>query len=388
MPLNPNQVKSLTVGEYADGGGLFLVIRSATAKVWAFRFTGTDGKRASMDFARLEDLSLTKARDQAREYKLALKKDGVDPRHKKQAAAKGSTTFKEYAESKYPGWSVGMSKEEENQWARSIASVPSLHGLRLHEISIDHITAALKPIWWETPISANRTRQRIEKLLDAAKVERLRIGDNPAVWRGNLKLVLPSARKLNKKKGHASVPYAEAPALMAALGLDGAPVSSCVQVGILTLARSQEIRLMEWSEIDFEKRQWLCPAEKMKIKGGDKPKDHLVPLTDRAIAIIRSMKKVGRFVFPSDHFDGHQPFRPNALTGCIKRAGFKGTMHGCRTMFRNWGADSREHNFRREVLEFCLSHRVGDEAELSYWNSDMIDRRREVLDAWAGFILP
>ena len=79
------------------------------------------------------------------------------------------------------------------------------------------------------------------------------------------------------------------------------------------------------------------------------------------------MPRVGKYVFPSDHAEEHQPFRPNALTNCIKRCGFNATMHGCRTTFRNWGADNKEHNFRREVLEFCLSHRVGDESELSYW---------------------
>jgi len=88
---------------------------------------------------------------------------------------------------------------------------------------------------------------------------------------------------------------------------------------------------------------------------------HLVPLTNQAIEIIQSMPRVGRYVFPSDHAEGHDPFLPNALTGCIKRAGFNATMHGMRTTFRNWGADSREHNFRREVLEFCLSHRVTGE---------------------------
>jgi integrase len=163
--------------------------------------------------------------------------------------------------------------------------------------------------------------------------------------------VLPSARKLNKKRGHASVPYAKAPALMVGLQNDPGRVARCVEVGILTVARSQEIRLMEWTEIDFEKKTWLCPAEKKKIKGGDEPRPHLVPLSDQAISIIESMPRLGRYMFPSDHTGEHQPFRPNALTNCIKRAGFVGTMHGMRTTFRNWGGESKQHNFRREVLE-------------------------------------
>jgi integrase len=250
---------------------VYLVVRETGDRAWAFRFTAPDGKRARMEFAKVGDkpgeLSLTKARDQARQYRLALKKDGIDPRVRKQAEAKGGKTFKQYAEEKYPGWCVGKSKEEEDQWKRSIRDVPSLHAFKLHEIDNTHVIDALKKIWWEKPISANRTRERIEKLLDAAKVEKYRTGDNPAAWRGNLKFVFPSARKLNKKKGHASVPYAKAPALLAALRYETGTVARCVEVGILTVARSQEIRKMEWTELDFDKRTWLCPAEKMKIKG-------------------------------------------------------------------------------------------------------------------------
>ncbi|MBR0884636.1 hypothetical protein ACVMGC_009799 [Bradyrhizobium barranii subsp. barranii] len=113
-----------------------------------------------------------------------------------------------------------------------------------------------------------------------------------------------------------------------------------------------------------------------------------MPLSDQAIEIIRSMPRVGKYVFPSDHADVHQPFRPNALVGAITRAGFRATMHGNRTSFRNWGGESVEHNFRREVLEHCLSHRLGDEAELSYWTGDMVQRRRVVLQAWADFVKP
>jgi integrase len=121
-------------------------------------------------------------------------------------------------------------------------------------------------------------------------------------------------------------------------------------------------------------------------------KPHVVPLTDQAIEIIQSMPRVGKYVFPSEQAEikgkDHQPFLANGLTGCIARTGFHSTMHGLRTTFRNWGADSREHNFRREVLEFCLSHRVGGEAELSYWTSEMLDRRREVMQAWADYMEP
>lgn len=242
-----------------DGGGLYLVVRESGDRVWAFRFTDLDRKRAQMEFARIGDrdgvagdvLTLSSARSKAREYKVALKRDGVDPRVKKRAIPERGKTFKEFAEEQYPGWCKGLSEEEEKQRARSIRDVPSLHDLKVHEIKTEQVLEALKPIWSVKPVTASRTRHQ-------------------------------------------------------------------------------------------------------------------------AIEIIRSMPRTGKYVFPSDHAETHQPFWANALVGSIERTGIKSTMHGCRTSLRNWGADNKNHNFRREVLEFCLSHRIGDEAELSYWDIEMI----------------
>ena len=399
MALNPNQVKSLQPGVHADGGGLglYLVVRDSGERVWAFRFTDLSGKRAQMEFAKAvesttgkpDERSLAEARDAARQYKIDFRRKGIDPRVKKRAVQDGQT-FKEFAEAHYPAWCEGLHKDEPNSWARSIRDVPHLHNLKPHEITTDDVFKALKTHWNEKPMTASRTRQRIERLLDAAKVLKLRSGENPAAWRGNLKHLLPSPRKVRKKKPHVSVPYAKAPALMLALAYDPGNSARCVEVGILTVTRSQEIRLMEWTEIDFDKKQWLIPAEKMKVKGEEEPKPHLVPLSDQAIAIIRSMPREGRYVFPSDakQIKEHAPFLANALVGAINRAGFKVTMHGMRTTFRNWGGESVEHNFRREVLEHCLAHRLGDESEKSYWTGEMIERRREALQAWADYVKP
>jgi integrase len=400
VPLNPNQIKTLPPGGYADKGGLYLCVRGSgdnLSRIWQFRFT-SEGKRAGMDFAKYGDrdagdrMTLSTARETCLQYKLALKRDGIDPRAKRKADIKGGTTFKEFADETYPGWCVGKHPDEEKSWQRSIADMESLHALKMNEIDSEHVIAALNAIWYEKPITADRTRQRLEKLFDAARVKKLRNnGDNPARWMGNLKFIFPSARKLNKKKGHASVPYAKAPQLMNALRHDVGNIARCVEVGILTATRNQEVRWMEWDELDFGKRTWLIPGWKMKIKGETaEGKPHLVPLTDQVIAIIQSMPRVGKYVFPSDgHLvTEHQPFARHALKNCIKRTGVEATMHGMRTTFRNWGGESVEHNFRREVLEHCLSHRVGDEAEKSYWTGEMLNRRREVMEAWADYIKP
>lgn len=402
--LNPAKLKSLPCGDHSDGHGLFLSVverGGAIERIWTYRFTDLEGKRQRLEFAKLGDkdsdlkdvLCLSGARDRVREFRVDLKQKGIDPRVKKRLETKAGITFKEFADNQYPDWCKGKSPEEEKQWKRSIADMSLLHARKLHEIETDHVLAALKTIWFGKPITADRTRQRLERLFDAAKALKLRTGDNPAVWRGNLKPLLPSPRRLNRqkkggKKGHASVPYGEAPALMVALSYDTGISARCTEVGILTAARSQEVRLMEWDEINLDKKQWTIPAEKMKVKGEQNPKPHLVPLSDQAIATIKSMPRTGRYVFPSDKVADHQPFFANALAGCIKRAGFKATMHGMRSTFRNWGGESVKHNFRREVLEHCLSHRVGDESELSYWTAEMVERRRITLQAWADYIKP
>jgi hypothetical protein len=157
-------------------------------RVGAFRFTDLDGKRAQMEFARIGDrdsaagdvLTLSSARNKAREYKVALKRDGVDPRVKRRAAAQRGKTFRNLPRSNTPAGCKGRSEEEEKQWARSIRDVPSLHDLKVHEITTEHVLEALKPIWSVKPVTASRTRQRIERLMDAAKALKLRTGENPA----------------------------------------------------------------------------------------------------------------------------------------------------------------------------------------------------------------
>ena len=403
MALNSNQVKSRQAGMHADGGGLYLVVRNSGERLWAFRFTDLEGKRAQMEFARVGDrdspardvLTLSSARDEARAFKVALKRSGIDPRTKKRLNTTGCKTVLEFANEHYPIFCVGLNPEEPKQWQRAIRDMAELHKLKVADVTTEHARDALAKIWTEKPVTANRVRQRFERLFDAAKALKLRSGDNPFVWRGNLKHLLrqPTGKRgLHRKKHYTALDYAKAPALMTALRFDTGNAARCVEVGILTVSRSQEIRKMEWSELDFDAKTWRIPADKMKIKQDEtgEAMDHVVPLSDQAIEIIKSMPRTGKYVFPSDakQQDEHAPFLANALVGAINRAGFKVTMHGMRSTFRNWGGDNKNHNFAREVLEHCLAHREGDRSERSYWTSDMIERRRVALQAWADYLKP
>lgn len=152
------------------------MVRETGDRAWAFRFTAPDGKRAQMEFGKLRDYTLSEARDKAREYRLALKA-GTDPRAKKILDQQGNTTFKEFAEAHYPDWCKDCSPEEEKQWKRSIADMHPLHERKVHEITTTHVLEALKTIWFVKPITADRIRRRLERLFDAAKALKLRVGE-------------------------------------------------------------------------------------------------------------------------------------------------------------------------------------------------------------------
>jgi hypothetical protein len=135
----------------------------------------------------------------------------------------------------------------------SIGDAPSLHDRKVREITTEHVLEALSPIWTLKPVTASRTRQRIARLMDAAKALKRRTGENPAAWRGNLKHVLPSPRKLHRKKGHRSAPYTKMPRMMTGLRYDGGVAARCVEVGIRTVARSQEI--LRSNDVDGSSRE-------------------------------------------------------------------------------------------------------------------------------------
>jgi integrase len=388
--LKPPQTRTL-------GKGLFALAthRNGTlTRLYGFRFTAPTGERAVMEFndipvKQFNEDNEERARERVRECKVMLRKH-EDPRVLKRIAKVAHKTLGDFIDEHKETWSAGMNRDELKAWNRVLKALPALCKMVLHRITTDDVLRELKPIWLKQANKGHRLRQRLVKVFDAAKALKLRTGDNPAEWRANLKTLLPSHRKLQPKKPHASVPYKDIPTIMRNLRDDLSTSALVVEFGILTCTRSQEARLAEWNEFDLDAATWLVPGEKMKIKqdknGNWLP--HLIPLSPQAMAVVKTMPRKGRYVFPSDQSDELEPYLPNALTGAIARTGFKVTMHGMRNSFRNWGADNTEHNFRREVLEFCLSHRVGDEAELSYWTSEMLERRREALNAWANFAKP
>jgi integrase len=214
-------------------------------------------------------------------------------------------------------------------------------------------------------------------VLDAAKargfIERHKA--NPALWKGHLDKLLPKAGKLTRGH-HAAMPYADVPAFIAELRQREATAARSLEFAVLTAARSGEVLAAGWDEIDFDAKVWTVPAGRTKAA-----REHRVPLSDRALAIVKEMEagRAGDFVFP-----GLRPGRPlsgMAFEMLLRRIGSRYTAHGFRSSFRDWAGN--ETHFPRELAEHALAHVIGDKAEQAYRRSDALARRRELMDAWA-----
>ena len=139
---------------------------------------------------------------------------------------------------------------------------------------------------------------------------------------------------------------------------------------------------MRWPEIDFDKKIWAVPADRMKAG-----REHQVPLSPRAVAILRKLEKVktGEFVFAGQA--RNKPLSNMAMEMVLRRMKIEdATVHGFRSSFRDWAGNVS--NFPREVVETALAHVIGDKAEQAYRRSDALEKRRKLMEAWAQYCEP
>jgi integrase len=231
-------------------------------------------------------------------------------------------------------------------------------------------------LWKEKPQTAARLRGRIETILNWSTVREYRVGDNPARWKGHLEELLPQTATVDHM---AALPYSEVPGLVQRLREVDGMASLSLQCLILSAARHGEVRGAQWPEIDFEKRIWTIPAERMKAR-----REHRVPLSVPLLVILDRLhrERSSEFVFPG--FRLGQPLAFKALARLLSRLGVSDvTVHGFRSAFRSWAAE--ETLFPGEIAELALSHRVGSSLERAYQRSDLFARRIELSEAWGAF---
>jgi integrase len=229
--------------------------------------------------------------------------------------------------------------------------------------------------WVKRAITADRVRNRIERVLDFATVRGFRSGDNPARWRGYLEEALPSPRKLAPVKHLDAMPYDDVPKLMCEL--DGSVAAQALRFTILTAARINETVGAQWTEIDLDAAEWLIPAERMKSR-----RTHLVPLSPQVVDLLKGLYREEGNPFV---FIGRAPGTAIVQAAVLQalRNVRPGTVHGLRSSFRDWCGDRT--GFARAVAEAALAHIVGDKAEQAYRRGNALEKRRKLMEAWAKY---
>jgi integrase len=368
-------------GRHSDGGGLYLSIAGEGRRRWVFLYRWRGKLReAGLGSASKGGVPLKAARDKAAEGR-ALIEAGVDPIAEwNEPAAEEVPTFgkaaADFLEAHKGGW---RNEKHKAQWTMTLTRYcEAIRDISVDAIDTEAVLSVLQPLWARTPETASRLRGRIETVLDAAKAlgHVGRNEANPARWRGHLDKLLPKRAKLTRGH-HAAMPYSDVPAFIAELSQRSATAARALEFCILTATRSGEALAARWDEIDLDGKIWTVPPARTKTA-----REHRVPLSDRAVAILREMDAAGtgEHVFP-----GQRPGRPlsgMAFEMLLRRIGSPCTAHGFRSSFRDWCRN--ETTFPRELAEHALAHVIGDAAEQAYRRGDALARRRELMDAWAG----
>jgi integrase len=314
------------------------------------------------------DLSLVEARQAAQEARklLLTGQDPLEVRNSEKKAAKidgeRAITFQDYAERfiemRESGWKNPIHRQ---QWRNSLRDhvFAKIGAMPIADVDTAAVRLCLDPIWNTLPETARRIRGRIENVLSAAKAEGFRSGENPAGWKGHLDQMLPKRRKSDVEH-HAALPYTELPAFWQSLASDTSHGARMLRFIILTAARFSEAANMGPAEV--KGNLWTVPASRMKAG-----KAHAVPLTTAALACL--------------------PFTPVSdvtVANVIRRhSATPATCHGMRSTFRDWCGDKT--NFPREVAEAALAHAIGNEVEASYRRGTALEKRRELMNAWATY---
>lgn len=379
--LSSQEVKSLTSpGRHSDGGGLYLSIDASGRRRWVFMYT-SNGRRVELGLGSTSTRSLKEAREEAASLRAHVVR-GLDPRAERSKSTTKPTFGEfadEYVEAMRPSW---RNAKHAAQWSMTLTEYAKpLRRLPIDAVTTEEILRTLQPIWRRTPETAERLRGRIENVLSSAKAKGLREGENPATWKGHLDQLLPKRQRLTRGH-HAALPFNDVAEFFGNLSAKSATTARALQFLILTASRSGEVLGATWSEVDLGRGLWVVPASRMKAG-----KEHRVPLSEAALNVLRSVDAGLR---PNDHlFWGKSPDRPlsnMAMSMLLRRMVPNVTVHGFRSSFRDWAAEVSA--FSHEVCEMALAHTIPNKAEAAYRRGDLLDKRRELMEAWAIFLDP
>lgn len=372
-------------GQYADGGGLYLNVTANSTKSWTFRFM-LRGRAREMGFGSAGIVSLAEAREKASEQRRVLA-SGLDPIEVRAAQRRAllnssstGKTFAECAEAFIEAHRIGWRNEKHaNQWTSTLQTYayPVLGKALVGDVDTAAVMTVLDPIWNSKTETAKRLRGRIEAVLAWATVRGFRAGANPAQWKNHLDHLLPAPIKVRPVVHHPALSYLQLGDFMTALRAQPGISAVAFEFLILTAARTSEVLGARWPEFDLSAKAWTIPASRMKSG-----REHRVPLSDAATRLLVSVNGLSdQFVFPGRKSGALSNM---ALLTVLRRMGRTDiTAHGFRSTFRNWTAERT--SFPREVAEAALAHVLENKVEAAYRRTDLFDKRRRLMEAWATY---
>lgn len=384
MQLTDIVIKNLTqAGRYTDNHtkGLHIWVKSAVLKYWILRYT-LNNKRTAVSLGAYPDIGLKSARERAVEARNSINK-GQCPAHERKTAKKRvlapcskALTFEAFAlqhiQTNRPKW---RNPKHAAQWVSTVTTYafPIIGELPLDEIDTEHILKVLNPIWYTKAETASRLRGRIERILSAAITLKHRPTNNPAVWKGHLENILPTARPTNKH--HEALPYKQMPEFTAKLRDLDSLSALALEFTILNASRTSEVLQATRAEVDGD--VWTIPAERMKAG-----KTHQVPLCQRSLQILEIAKSndpKSRYLFSKNG----KHLCNMAMLMLARRLSTGITVHGFRSTFRDWVSEETDHS--PEVAEMALAHTIGSKVEQAYRRGKLLERRRLLMNDWASY---
>lgn len=363
-------------GKYFDGHGLFLKVDTSGAKRWIQRIN-IRGKRTEMGLGSASLVALAEARQIALDNRKTARQGGDPLRAKRETQA--VMTFEEAARKVHqinlPGW---RNEKHGQQFINTLATYtfPRMGRVKVSDVTTADVLAVLQPIWLQKPETARRVRQRIGMVMKWAVANGWR-QDNPA---DAIAQALP--KQTSTPKHRKSLPYSEVANCIEVVKASGAGIITklAFEFLVLTATRSGEVRLAQWREIDLDKAEWIIPAERMKAK-----RQHRIPLPPRCVEILQDCKALddgSGLVFPGTRYA--RPLSDMTLSKLVKELGFDADVHGFRTSFKTWAQERT--NAPREVSELALAHGIQNKAEAAYARSDLFEKRRRLMESWAGYL--
>jgi len=388
--LSAVEVRRITrSGMHAVGGvnGLYINVKKTGARSWIQRVM-IGGRLREIGLGSFPSVTLEQARQRARDIRQQVW-EGIDPLADRRSAqeklrsdeARRLTFDAAARECHKTKVHEFRNAKHGRDWLNSLEmyASPSMGSLPVQDIDLPHIVGALKPIWTDKTETATRVRQRIEAVLSWATVSGYRSGDNPARWKGNLEFVLAKPTKIHKVKHYPALAWHEVGSFMASLRKRDGMGARALEFAILTAARSGEVRLATWDEVDLQSKLWTIPGERMKTG-----RVHRVPLSDPVVALLEALPRFegSPYVFPAIRGGALSDMSISAVCRRMKVAAVP---HGFRSTFKDWCRSSTA--YADEVSELALAHVSSDQTRAAYARDELLPKRASLMRDWATYLL-